>query len=127
MNVKLQKIAHNFLWKSLIAFFVLMGLTLVANPQYVRAGAVGFFLSFLFVSSNFFVIKHIKGENSSTFLTRFYLLLGVRFILVLVALVLILTTTKIHQIYFTVSFIISYIFHSLIEVILINKLLETDN
>lgn len=60
-------------------------------------------------------------------MTKFYGALGVRFIVVLVALVVVLETIKIHQIYFTVSFIISYIFHSVIEMILINKLLETDN
>ena len=127
MGIELQKITHNFLWMSLIAFFVLVGGVLLGDPQYIRAVVIGFLLSFIFVGSNFFVIKHIKAEKSSDFMTRFYLSFGGRFVLVLAALVAVLMITKIHEIYFTVSFIISYIFHSVIEVILINKLLETDN
>jgi len=104
-----------------------VGLSILLGQQYYLAVSVGYLLSFLFVGSNFFVIKRIKTEKSSNFITWFYISLGIRFLLVLVALVVILKTIKIHQIYFTVSFIISYIFHSVIEIILINKLLETDN
>ncbi len=127
MDQQVQKLAHKFLWNSCIAFLIIMGVTSFLGDQYYPAASIGFFLSFLFVGSNFFVIKRIKTEKSSNFITRFYISLGVRFLLVLVALVVILKTIKIHEIYFTVSFIISYIFHSVIEIILINKLLETDN
>ena len=127
MDQQVQKLTHKFLWNSLVAFLFLVGLTILLGQQYYLAVSVGYLLSFLFVGSNFFVIKRIKTEKSSNFITWFYISLGIRFLLVLVALVVILKTIKIHQIYFTVSFIISYIFHSVIEIILINKLLETDN
>ncbi len=127
MDQQVQKLAHRFLWNSCVAFLIMMGITFLIDQQFYLAVTVGFVLSFLFVGSNFFVIKRIKTEKSSNFITWFYLSLGVRFLFVLVALVVILKTTKIHEISFTVSFIISYIFHSVIEIILINKLLETDN
>ena len=127
MDQQVQKLAHKFLWNSLIAFLIILGITFLLGQHHYLAVSVGFLLSFLFVGSNFFVIKRIKTEKSSNFITRFYLSLGIRFLLVLVALVVIYETIKIHQIYFTVSFIISYIFHSVIEIISINKLLETDN
>lgn len=127
MDHRVQNLAHKFLWYSLIGFLILLGIIFLLSPKYYPAVSVGFFLSFVFVGSNFFVIKQIKTEKSSNLLRRFYLSLGIRFLLVLVALVVILKTIKIHQISFTVSFIISYIFHSVIEIILITKLLETDN
>lgn len=127
MDRQVQRLAHNFLLKSFFAFLFIVGITLLSDPQYYLAVSVGYLLSFIFVGSNIFVIKRIKTEKSANFITQFYISLGVRFLLVLVALVVILKAIKIHQIYFTVSFIISYIFHSVIEIILINKLLETDN
>ena len=127
MDQQLQRLAHKFLWNSLIAYLIIGGITFLFGQQYYLAVSVGFLLSFVFVGSNFFVVKRIKTDKSSIFFIRFYVSLGLRFFLVLVALVMILKTIKIHQIYFTVSFIISYIFHSVIEIILINKLLETDN
>jgi hypothetical protein len=127
LDQPVQKLAHKFLWSSLVAFLFIVGVTFFLGQQYYPAVSTGFLLSFLFVGSNFFVIKRMKTPKSANFMSRFYLSLGVRFLLVLAALVVILKVTKIHQIYFTVSFIISYIFHSVIEIILINKLLETDN
>lgn len=127
MDQQVQTLAHKFLGYSLIAFLILLGITSFLGREYYGAASIGFLLSFLFVGSNLFVIKRIRKEKSSNFITRFYLSLGIRFLLVLVALVMILETIKINQIYFTVSFIISYIFHSVIEIISINKLLETDN
>ncbi|PAU95684.1 hypothetical protein CK503_01080 [Aliifodinibius salipaludis] len=127
MDRKVQKLAHRFLLNSLVAFLIILGVTFLSGLQYYLAVSTGFLLSFVFVGSNFFVIKGVKTEKSAKFITRYYISLGLRFLLVLVALVVILKTTKIHQIYFTVSFIISYIFHSVIEIISINKLLETDN
>lgn len=127
MDQEVKKATHKFLWNSLLFFLFLLGIILLLQSQYYPAVTVGFLLSFVFVGSNFFVIRQIKTQSSSDFLTKFYLSLGVRFLLVLAAFVMILQTIKIHQIYFTVSFIISYIFHSVIEMILINKLLETDN
>ena len=127
MDQQVQKLAHKFIWNSIIAFLFILGITFFFGQQYYPAVSIGFLLGFIFVGSNIFVIKRIKTDKSSNFITRFYLSLGIRFLLVIVALVVILKTIKIHQIYFTVSFIISYIFHSVIEIILINKLLETDN
>jgi len=84
-------------------------------------------LSFIFVASNFFVVRHIRKKPHKIFYRRFIISMAVRFIFVLTVLLLVLKVTKFHQIYFTVSFIISYILHSVIEIILINKILQTDN
>lgn len=127
MRRQIQGVLYNFLALSMGAFLVLLGVVYLTIGMYLFAATIAYLLSFLFVSSNFFVIRNIHRTEESKFYRKFFISLAVRFILVLVGLVLILKGTKIHQIYFTVSFIISYIFHSVIEIISINKILETDN
>lgn len=127
MERRFRRILKEFLGFSLIAFLILLAGTYLTVQSYLLAAVLAYLLSFLFVSSNFFVIRKIKGSDQSKFYWQFFISIGLRFILILVALVLVLKTIKIHQIYFTVSFIISYIFHSVIEIISINKILETDN
>ena len=118
---------QNFLWYASAGFLVVLVGTFVTIRSNLFATATGYLLSFIFVGSNFFIINRIKGPDTSKFYRQFFISLAVRFCLVLVAYVVILEGIKIHQIYFTVSFIISYIFHSVIEIISINKILESDN
>jgi O-antigen/teichoic acid export membrane protein len=122
-----QRIAYDFLKFSLIAFLLLIAGTYFLVQSNLPAVGMAYLLSFLFVSSNFFLIRKIRGDEQSKFYRQFFITLAVRFVLIIAALVVVLTVIKIHQIYFTVSFIISYIFHSVIEIISIQKLLETDN
>lgn len=89
--------------------------------------SLGYLISFLFVGSNLLVLLRIDIENQQQYNQVFFVSLALRFMLVLAAIIFVLGATKINQIYFTVSFIISYIFHSVIEIILINKILETDS
>jgi len=124
---RVNSVLKQFLWGSLVAFLLIIAASLLIEELPIVASTFAFLLSFVFVGSNFFVIRKIKDTEESKFYWQFFITLSARFILVLVALVLILKTIKIHQIYFTVSFIISYIFHSVIEIISINKILETDN
>lgn len=84
----------------------------------------GYLLSFFFVASNFLVVKRLELGEHGRFLKVFFTSLIVRFVLVLVCFVAVLAFLKIDQILFTVSFIIFYIFHSIIEIIFINKILE---
>ena len=84
-------------------------------------------LSLLFVLSNFSVLRNIDKEPHSIFYRRFIRVFAIRFVFVIAALVIVLMLIKFHQIYFTVSFIISYILHSVIEIFSINQILQTDN
>ncbi len=124
---RFYSVLQQFLWGSLAVFLVILVGSLLINELPVVACVSAYLLSFVFVGSNFFVIRKIKGTDESKFYWHFFLTLVGRFVLIIVALVVILKTIKIPQIYFTVSFIISYIFHSAIEIISINKILETDN
>jgi hypothetical protein len=116
-----------FLGLSFVAFLALMLGAYGMIKAHLMAPTVGYLLSFFFVGSNFLVLRNFHALSDSDFYKRFFISLGVRFVLVIVVFVVVLLTIKIHQIYFTISFIISYIFHSLIEIISITKLPETDN
>lgn len=126
MEQRFREVFQGFLLFSLIAFLVFWGASLLLQ-LYTMAVVTGYLLSFLFVGSNFLVIRKINKTNTSDFYRHFYITLGLRFTLVLAALIVILKTTNIQEIYFTVSFIFSYILHSVIEIFSIDKILETDN
>lgn len=127
MTQQFRGIVFEFLGFSLAAFLILFAGAYFTIQPYLFAVLLAYLLSFIFVGSNFFVICNIRGGDDTKFYRQFFISMALRFVLIIAALVLILKTIKIHQIYFTVSFIISYIFHSVIEIISINKILETDN
>lgn len=77
-------------------------------------GAMGVVIHLLIV----FKIKHIGHDH---FFKFYYGGLFLRFLLLICLMIFILVLTKIEQISFTVSFIISYILHSVVEIILLNK------
>jgi hypothetical protein len=97
------------------------------TAEAATAVLAGYCLSFLFVGSNWIVIRRLYSGESPQFYRRYLRLLLIRFASIIGLLMLILGVTKIDQIFFTVSFIISYIFHSVIEIIFIQKILENEN
>lgn len=116
-----------FLGYSVAAFIVLLiGIHGLFGAQ-LLGPATAYTVSFLFVASNYFVVRKIKEDSDNGFHRQFFITLSLRFILVIIALIVILKATKFHEINFTVSFIISYIFHSAIEVHSINKIIEIYN
>ncbi len=123
-----QSVADKYVQRLLfigIGGLVVLSLSIIVIPYTSTLGLLtGYLLSFLFVASNFLLIRKIDLENHKKFLTLFIVSITVRFVLVLVGFALVLTYVKIDQILFTVSFIISYILHSVIEIIFINKILE---
>ncbi len=97
-------------------------LTLVFLPEQKTAGwLVGYGLGLITILLHFIAAKAFSGLSDNNFFGIYFLSIGLRFLLVLALFILIIIFGKIDQISFTVSFIISYIFHSVIEIILINK------
>lgn len=127
MDEHLRGIVYPFLrW----SFLILTGTILCSYLlDFSRIGEMilAYFLSFIFVASNYWVVLNFRKQTHKVFYRRFLIILAVRFIFVLGTLILVMKLTKLHEIYFTVSFIISYILHSVIEIILINEILQTDN
>ncbi|MEX2572768.1 MAG: hypothetical protein WD317_00665 [Balneolaceae bacterium] len=94
---------------------------LITVPELAFSWGVGYFTGWFAVLSHFVVIRLIRDLDQQAFLLWFYLSVFVRFFLILTLFTTLLLSGNFEQISFTLSFIISYIFHSVIDVILINK------
>ena len=114
--------------KYVIANFVGLGFVVLTiffvNLEQFTAILSGFLLSSIFVLSSAWVINFFWDASYKTFIQAFFISLVVRFILVLVMFGVLLGITKIQEIFFTVSFIISYLCQSVMEMIFINKILQ---
>lgn len=126
----MQREADTYLLKfSAIAggLFIIVALLLALfEPEKFITFCIAYLLSFVFTGSNFLVMRKMKLDDQSKFTRIFGTSLVVRFLLVIAVLIFMLKALNNHQIFFTVSFIISYICHSVIEIIFLNKILETD-
>lgn len=87
----------------------------------------GYLLSSIFVVSSAWVIDFFIEAENKVFLKAFLISTGVRFIIVLAVFGILLSVTKIDEMFFTVSFLISYICQSIMEMILINQLLQNSS
>lgn len=118
----------------LVRFSVISGVIfLIAGAGvtfYYSGGLVAFVaayvLSYLFTGSNFFLMRFLSIHNQTRFSYVFGLSVAFRFLLVIGTVTVLLETLNNHQFFFTVSFIISYICHSINEIIFFNKILQTD-
>lgn len=117
MFKKLLKINFFVLLASLLSFFFLPLLKGVGVLLGVSISAFS-----ITVSSWFLEVFWDKGWN--VFNKVFFLSTFLRFIFSLTALGILLGTTKIDEIYFTVSFIISYLCYSITEMIFFYKILQ---
>lgn len=84
----------------------------------------GFFLSFIFVFISVVTLDRTWKTSDNTFIKTFWGTMFARFAGIIIVLIIIYGATKIDEIYFTVSFIISYLCHSITEIIFINKILK---
>lgn len=84
----------------------------------------GVLLSSIFVVSSGWVLESFQNTDGTLFIKVYVFSIVIRFLVVLVLFGILVGTTKIDEIYFTVSFIISYLCQSVTEMILINKFLQ---
>lgn len=89
--------------------------------QSVQGLVIGYFLGTAAVILHYATTSYLRKVDEALFYIYFFLSLFVRFMFVGGVFIFLLVTTKIDHLSFTVSFIISYIFHSVIDVILINQ------
>lgn len=128
--MKFRKRSHfrNYLKKTVIAGFTVLLLVLVfADRQNAESIFIGYFLGLSTVLSHFLFIRYTNNLDESDFQKLYFISIFIRFLLVCLIFVAIIIFTKIDELGFTVSFIISYIFHSVIEIILLNKQLASQN
>jgi hypothetical protein len=109
---------------SILIFGILVVVFVLMLPTEEKIGWIsGYTLGLLAVVIHL-VTSSITHETDKHFLRYYLISLLVRFLIVCILFVLILAVTKIHEFSFTVSFIISYIFHSVNEVIFLNHKLS---
>jgi hypothetical protein len=103
---------------------ILITLIFVIELDEYLAVLAGFFLSLVFVISSTIIVDKFWNSDEPTFFKAFILSIPLRFFFVLTVFAVLLLVTKIDEIFFTVSFIISYLYHSITETIFINKILK---
>lgn len=86
--------------------------------------ASGILLSAMSIHVSAWVLEAFWEREWEIFNKAFFLSLIGRFFLVIIVLGILLGRTKIDEIYFTVSFIISYLCYSITEMIFFTKILE---
>lgn len=120
------------MFKNLLKWFLAAGILTIGTlavleVQKAMALISGYFLSTIFVLSSAWVVDYFGKADNSAFMKAFLLSTVIRFAFVLLSFGILLSVTKIHEIFFTVSFIISYLFHSVTEMIYINKILRSSS
>jgi hypothetical protein len=112
-----------FKYQVLVLIF-LFALSFYLDNYKIWAVFVGYTLSLIFVLSSIIIIHNFWDSKETVFFKVFLYSLPIRFFVVLTTFAILLKTTKIDEIYFTVSFIISYLYHSITKMIFIHKILK---
>lgn len=109
-----------YLRLSILVFGILALILIFLLPLQERIGFSAGYILGLFAVIIHLVSSSINKNMDQNFLRIYFISLFVRFLIVCLLFIVIIKTTKIHEFSFTVSFIISYIFHSVNEVIFLN-------
>jgi len=120
------------MFKNLLKWFLIAGILpaatfVVLEEPKAMAVFTGYLLSTIFVLSSAWVVDYFGRADNRVFMKAFFLSTIIRFVFILLAFGILLSVTKIHEIFFTVSFIISYLFQSVTEMIFINKILRSSS
>ena len=107
-----------------IIFLILTLLFFFKSGNKINAVFIAVLISASSVQLSAWVLGRFWEAEWNQFNKIFLLSLFGRFFLVVVVLIIILVATKIDEIYFTVSFIISYLCNSVTKMIFINKILQ---
>jgi drug/metabolite transporter (DMT)-like permease len=110
------------LWLIVIFFAALnIVLSFMLPAEESAAWLSGYTLGLTAVLIHLFSSVFNQKSSDEKFTSIYFFSLLVRFLIVCSIFILVLLTTKIDEFSFTVSFIISYIFHSVNEVIFLNR------
>lgn len=110
------------LWSSIAVFaFMNIILSIMLPLEESVAWLLGYLLGLTAVIIHLISSVFNQKTSDDKFTTVYFYSLFIRFLIVCIIFVMVLITTKIDEFSFTVSFIISYIFHSVNEVIFLNR------
>lgn len=118
------KIPRGFFISLLSGFLIFLSVSLLFRQIDILSWLTGYFIGVLAVILHL-LFSHIGNQVSQDkFITYYYAGLFIRFLAVIVLFIILLLVTNLDEFSFTVSFIISYIFHSVNEVIFLNEKLK---
>ena len=89
-------------------------------PGYLPETLTAYLIAFVFVGGAIWVWVRFWTVSSQNFIKVYYITTLVRFSMVILLLFISLSTIKFEQMFFTVNFIISYLYQSVIELLLIH-------
>lgn len=111
----------------ILAFFLLNGIISFLLTDDIRfAWITGYLLGLFAVAIHLVTSLFTNQKNDVSFFRSYYVSLFIRFLIICTLFIFILTMIKIDELSFTVSFIISYLFHSVNEVIFLNQKLSNE-
>lgn len=114
-----------YLKYTLLAFFIVNGIISYVMADDIRfAWITGYLLGLFAVVVHLVTSLFTNKKNDMSFFRHYYISLLLRFLIICLLFIFILTMIKIDEFSFTVGFIISYLFHSVNEVIFLNKKLS---
>lgn len=108
----------------LLVLISLLAFSLYIDNYKIWAVFFGYTLSLIFVLSSSIIVYNFWKNKETIFFKAFFLSIPLRFFIVLTIFAVLLKTTNIDEIYFTVSFIITYLCQSTTETIFIHKILK---
>lgn len=100
---------------------VILVLAAVLPGRIALSLALGYLLAAAFILSGAWIHKRLLKPDGNHSLKLFYRSKLLRFLLIIVLLIVILKSSDIHQISFTISLLISYLYNSVTELILFNQ------
>ena len=124
MMVKRGYMVKNLLISNLGLLLIAVMLILFVSMSQTLAVVFGIVLSAFSILVNAWVLETFWESNWGKFSKIFFFSLIARFAFNVLVLLIVLWATKIDKIYFTVSFLFSYICNSVIEITFFNKILE---
>jgi len=113
---------------ALISFATLFFVVFLLLPSHASSGLVaGYILGFLAVVLHYVMSFFSKNISDQYFMWYYFGGLFVRFLIVLGLFLILIISGKFDHLSFTVSFLISYLFHSVIDMILLNEKLTNQS
>jgi hypothetical protein len=107
-----------------VLLLLILAVYIFAGWNEFVASLTGFGISAALILSSSAILEKIEGRDDRLFVQVFFFAMAVRFTLAVILVGILLEVTKIDEIYFTVSFIISYLYQSVTETIFIQKILH---
>ena len=89
-------------------------------PGYLSETLIAYLIALVFVGGAMLVWVRFWTISTQNFIKVYYTTTLIRFFMVILLLFISLSTIKIEQMFFTVNFIISYLYQSVIELLLIH-------